>query len=102
VLIDQGRRNDEGQEYKTRNNTVRGNEMTFEGAVCAGGAADTQPEDANYDIIAKGNNRFDGNIYRVRGLDEPARFVWGRDVMDWVGFRRNGLEQNGRLILPDK
>jgi parallel beta-helix repeat protein len=102
VLIDQGRRNDAGQEYKTRNNIVRGNEMTFEGAVCAGGASDTQPEDENYDIIAKGNNRFDGNTYRVRGVSEPPQFVWGRDVTDWAGFRRNGLEQTGRLVLSDK
>jgi hypothetical protein len=102
VLIDQGRRNDAGQEYKTRNNIVRGNEMTFEGAVCAGGASDTQPEDENYDIITKGNNRFDGNTYRVRGVGEPPQFVWGRDVTDWAGFRRNGLEQTGRLVLSDK
>jgi hypothetical protein len=102
VLIDQGRRNDAGKEYKTRNNIVHGNEMTFEGAVCAGGASDTQPDDANYDIIAKGNNRFDGNTYRVRGVGEPPQFVWGRDITDWAGFRRNGLEQAGRLVLSDK
>lgn len=98
VLIDQGRRSDDGREYKTRNNVIRGNEMTFEGAPCAGGASDTMPNDENYDIIAKGNNLFDGNTYRVRRGSGPARFVWGRDVLDWDGFRRKGLEQNGRLV----
>jgi parallel beta-helix repeat protein len=99
VLIDQGRRSDDGKEYKTRNNTVHGNEMTFEGAPCAGGTSDTMPYDENFDIIAKGNNRFDDNIYRAPRQSGSARFVWGREVTDWDGFRRKGLEQKGRLIL---
>jgi Right handed beta helix region len=101
VLIDQGRRSETGKLYKTRNNTVQGNEMTFEGAPCAGGASDTKPEDENFAIIADGNNRFDANTYRVLGTS-PARFVWGQDVTDWEGFRSNGLEQSGRLVLIDK
>ena len=76
--------------------------MTFEGAACAGGASDTKPGDENFAIITNGNNRFDGNTYRVRSTSEPARFVWGHDVTDWDGFRRKGLEQNGRLVLSDK
>ncbi len=102
MLIDQGRRSDDGRKYKTRNNTVRANEMTFEGAACAGGTSDTKPDDENFTIITDGNNRFDGNTYRVRGASEPPRFVWGRDVTDWSGFQRKGLEQSGRLVLPDK
>ena len=43
MLIDQGRRNGDGKSYKTRNNTVRANDMTFEGAACAGGTSDTSP-----------------------------------------------------------
>jgi Right handed beta helix region len=101
VLIDQGRR-DDGNHYKTRNNTVRANEMTFEGAVCAGGASDTKPENENFGIISHGNNLFDGNTYRVRGGSEPQRFVWDQDVTDWNGFRGKGLEQSGHLILSDK
>jgi hypothetical protein len=101
MLIDQGRQ-DDGRQYKTRNNTVRANEMTFEGAVCAGGVSDTKPENENFTIITEGNNRFDGNTYRVRGGSEPPRFVWGQDVTDWSGFRGKGLEQSGRLILSDK
>jgi hypothetical protein len=98
VLIDQGRRSDDnGTEYKTRNNNVHGNEMTFEGAPCAGGVSDTMPHDANFDIIAKGNNVFDRNTYRVRRGSGPGRFVWGREVTDWNGFRKIGLERNGRL-----
>jgi len=37
VLVDQSRRIKGGGKYKTRNNTVRNNEMFFEGVACAGG-----------------------------------------------------------------
>jgi hypothetical protein len=99
MLIDQGRRSEDGRRYKTRNNTVRANEMTFEGAACAGGVSDTKPDDENFAIITDGNNRFDGNTYRVGRPSGPARFVWGQDVTDWDGFRRKGLERSGRLVL---
>jgi hypothetical protein len=99
MLIDQGRRTDSGAKYKTRDNIVRGNEITFEGAPCAGGVSDTKPEDENFAIIMNGNNRFDGNTYRVRATTGPARFVWGEDVTDWEGFRRKGLEQSGKLVV---
>lgn len=97
VLIDQGRR-DNGKRYKTRNNTVHANEMTFEAAACAGGASDTKPGNENYAIISEGDNRFDGNTYRVGRSDKRARFAWGHVVTDWDGFRRNGQERNGRLV----
>jgi hypothetical protein len=97
MLLDQGR-NDNGRKYKTRDNTIHANEMTFEGAACAGGVSDTKPDDENFAIIPDGNNRFDGNTYRVPRSSEPARFVWGRAVTDWDGFRRRGLEKNGRLV----
>jgi Right handed beta helix region len=99
MLIDQGRRSGNGKKYKTRNNTVRANKMTFEGAACGGGVSDTKPDDENFAIIMDGNNRFDGNTYRVPRNSEPARFVWGQDVTDWDGFRRKGLERSGRLVL---
>jgi hypothetical protein len=99
MLIDQGRRSEQGAIYKTRNNTVHGNEMTFEGAPCAGGASDTKPGDENFGIITNGNNRFDANTYRVQGTSGAARFVWGHDVTDWDGFRRKGLEQGGLLVF---
>ena len=101
VLIDQGRRSEKGAIYKTRNNTIRDNEMTFEGMPCAGGASDTKPEDENFAIIENGNNRFDANTYRLRGTSDRARFVWGHDVTDWNGFRSKGQEQSGRLVLPE-
>ena len=101
MLIDQGRR-DNGRSYKTRNNTIHGNEMTFEGAACAGGVSDTKPDNENFAIITGGNNRFDGNTYRVARPSEPARFVWGHTVTDWDGFRRRGLEKNGRLVLSER
>ena len=99
MLLDQGRRSDKGSEYKTRNNSVRSNAITFEGAPCAGGASDTARHDENFDIIAKGDNRFDGNVYRAPRNSGPDRFAWGREITDWAGFRRKGLEKNGRLDL---
>lgn len=102
TMIDQGRRSEKGAIYKTRNNTVHDNEMTFAGAPCAGGASENKPGDENFAIIANGNNRFDANTYRIQGTSGQPRFVWDQDVTDWDGFRRKGLEQSGRLILPDK
>ena len=99
MLIDQGRRNDAGGQYKTRNNTIHANEMTFDGAVCAGGVSDTKPGNENFGIITNGSNRFDGNTYRVRGASDAHRFVWDQDVTDWSGFRGKGLEESGRLVL---
>lgn len=99
ILIDQGRRNSDGRLYKTRNNIIRANDMTFEGAACAGGTSDTKPGTENFAIITDGGNLFDGNTYRVREQVGPARFVWGQDVGDWDGFRRKGQERSGRLIF---
>ena len=102
MLIDQGRR-DNGRSYKTRNNTIHGNEMTFEGAACAGGVSDTKPDNENFAIITDGNNRFDGNTYRVRAPERTAPASCGtRTVTDWSGFRGKGLEQNGRLVLSER
>jgi hypothetical protein len=100
VLIDQGRR-DNGTIYKTRNNTVLANEMTFEDGVCAGGVSDTKPGDENFAVITEGRNLFDGNTYRTQRPGSGARFVWGHDVTDWSGFRRRGQEKNGQLLLSD-
>jgi hypothetical protein len=97
MLLDQGR-DDNGRKYKTRNNTIHGNEMTFEGAACAGGVSDTKPDDENFAIITDGNNRFDGDVYRIARQSEPARFVWGHTVTDWDGLRSRGLEKNGHLV----
>jgi hypothetical protein len=99
VLIDQGRRTKDGGKYKTRNNTVRDNNLTFEGAACAGGVSDVSPDDENFRIIVDGDNSFDSNVYRVPQTSGPARFFWGHDVTDWDGFRRKGFEQGGQLIV---
>ena len=98
VLIDQGRR-DNGNRYKTRNNTVHANEMTFDDAACAGGVSDQKPGAENFGIIGDGNNLFDGNCVRLPRTSGPARFVWGHNVTDWDRFRRMGLEQGGQLIF---
>jgi Right handed beta helix region len=102
VLIDQGRLTKDGRKYKTRNNIVHDNDLTFEGAACGGGVSGVSYFDANYAIITDGNNRFDRNVYRVPRTSEPARFVWGHTVTDWDGFRRQRLEQNGQLLFTDE
>lgn len=100
VLIDQGRR-DNGNRYKTRNNTVLANDMTFEDGGCAGGVSDAKPGDENFAIISDGNNLFDSNTYRMPGPGLRERFVWGHDVTDWQGFRRRGQERRGQLLPSD-
>jgi parallel beta helix pectate lyase-like protein len=97
VLIDQGRR-DNGKRYKTSNNTVHANEMTFDDAACAGGVSDQKPGAENFGIIGDGNNLFDGNTYRVRQPGLAARFVWGQVITDWNGFRRRGQERSGQMV----
>jgi Right handed beta helix region/O-Antigen ligase len=108
VLIDQsraiqrvenGRVIEGGGKYKTRNNTVHHNEVTFEGSACAGGASDAWPGDENFTIISDGNNRFDANVYHVPHTRGRDRFVWGHSTLDWDGLRQRGLEPNGRLVL---
>jgi hypothetical protein len=106
MLIDQSRpfeggygRTEGGGRYKTRNNKIHDNEMTFEGAACAGGASDAKPGDENFSIITDGNNLFDRNVYRVPRTSGPPRFGWGHSTFDWNGFRANGMEPNGRLVV---
>jgi hypothetical protein len=99
VLIDQGRRNQDGRKYTTRNNTIRNNDLTFEGTACAGGVSDVNFYDENYAVIVEGNNSFDGDVYRVPRSSGPARFIWGHSVMDWDQFRQNGQEHAGQMIF---
>jgi parallel beta helix pectate lyase-like protein len=98
MLIDQGRRAEDGREYRTQNNIVHANEMTFQGTGCAGGASDTEARDPNFDIIQSGGNRFDGNSYHVLRRSGMPQFAWGREVTDWDGFRRLGQEPTGRIL----
>jgi hypothetical protein len=93
-------KSDSGGKYKTHNNKIHHNEITFEGAACIGGASDVEPGDENFFInITDGNNFFDSNIYRVPRMSGPARFVWGHETFDWEGWRRRGLESNGKLVI---
>jgi hypothetical protein len=73
--------------------------MTFEGGACAGGASDVKPGHENFNIIEDGNNVFDGNVYRVPRTSGPARFGWGRTILDWDGLRGKGVEVNGQLVI---
>ena len=101
MLIDQGR-NDRTHGtivlHKTRNNTVRFNDTTFEGNSCAGGVSDVARSNANYSIIENGNNRFDYNTYRIPKSAGRHVFAWGHAETDWDGARRLGFEPHGRLI----
>ena len=97
MLIDQSRQRTDGKKYKTQNNTVRNNKMLFEGSPCAGGVSDAQPGDENYEIITKGANVFDGNLYQIPRAADPPRFACGHAIFDWDGLRRTGVEPNGRL-----
>jgi hypothetical protein len=99
VLIDQNRATKNGAKYKTRNNSVHDNELTFEGAACAGGASDAKLGDENYAIITDGNNMFDRDVYRVARPAGPHRFVWGHKEFDWQGLRQQGLEPNGQFLV---
>jgi len=98
MLIDQGRLTDSGGTYKTRNNKIYRNDLTFEGAPCSGGISDTPPDSENYSIITDGNNLFDANVYRARTSKEE-RFPWGHHVLNWNGLRAAGLEPNGQLMF---
>lgn len=101
VLVDQSRRIRGGGKYKTRDDIVRDNVITFEGAACAGGVSDAPPGDENFDIIASGGNHFDHNIYIIPQQSGPARFVWGHSVYGWDEFRSQGQEANGALLIGD-
>jgi hypothetical protein len=99
VLVDQSRDIKGGGKYKTRDDIVRDNVTTFEGAPCAGGVSDAPPGDENFDIITSGGNRFDHNTYIVPRQSGPARFGWGHSEVGWDDFRGQGQEPNGALVL---
>ena len=98
MLIDQGRR-DDGLLYRTRNNSIYSNDIRFEGEPCLGGTTDLSPDHENFRTITDGNNRFDGNTYRVRQDARTFRFVWGdKEDLDWHGFQSAGQERKGRMV----
>jgi Right handed beta helix region len=99
ILVDQSRGKKAGGKYKTRDDIVRDNVVTFEGAACAGGVSDAPPGDENFDVITSGNNRFDDNTYIVPRQSGSARFVWGHSVFGWDEFRDQGQEPNGKLLM---
>uniref|UniRef100_Q07KW3 Right handed beta helix domain-containing protein n=1 Tax=Rhodopseudomonas palustris (strain BisA53) TaxID=316055 RepID=Q07KW3_RHOP5 len=95
VLIDQGRTaNRMGKLYKTTNNIIHDNRITFDGRGSMGGVSDTSPLSRNYNIIERGNNCFDRNTYRTRdGFD--VSFFWGHSEYDLKGFQKIGHEVHG-------
>lgn len=97
MLIDQNRWKVGGGFYKTRDNRVTSNDVTFLGRGSTGGVSVSDPAAANFAIIERGGNLFDRNIYRVApGLPAP-RFVWGTLETDFAGFRVRGQEGRGSL-----
>lgn len=99
MLIDQNRWKVGGGFYKTRDNRVTDNEITFLGRGSAGGVSDAAPNAENFGIIERGGNLFDRNRYRtVTGAPAP-RFVWGTVEMDFANFRGRGQEKQGSLTV---
>jgi hypothetical protein len=98
MLIDQNRRMKSDGTYKTQNNHVHDNALTFEGRSCAGGASDAAFGQENLLLIEEGGNTFDHNLYRVPQDSGPFRFAWGHQSYDWDDIRRMGIEINGRLL----
>lgn len=96
MLIDQNRQRATGGYYKTQNNSVHNNDITYLGAGWSGGASDAKPGAENFSIIEKGRNRFDHNTYRFPG-DLRPQFVWGRSLLDFTGFQGQGQERSGTL-----
>jgi parallel beta-helix repeat protein len=98
MLIDQGRErlSGTGGFYRTAENHVRCNRVTFLGEGAVGAASDVDPGSPNHGLIEAGSNRFDRNLYQAR-VDLPPTFVWGHDELDLVSFRAKGQERNGRV-----
>lgn len=97
MLIDQNRWKVGGGFYKTRDNRVTDNEITFMGRGSAGGVSVSDPSAENFAIIERGGNLFDGNRYQtITGAPAP-RFVWGTVEMDFANFRARGQEKQGSL-----
>ena len=78
ALVDQGRERDGQENYLTRQNTIRGNRLRFEGAGGrTGGVSDVLPGFPNYGIVETGGNRFEKNIYAVpKGAELAFAFGW--------------------------
>jgi pectate lyase len=85
--------------YKTSDNNITDNEITFDGPLCAGGASDAEADDEQFSIITDGNNFFDRNRYRVPRRNGIVNFAWGHAVLDWNGVRAHGLEIHSELDL---
>lgn len=100
MLIDQNRGPaPDGSLYKTANNRVYENRVTYEGDGGGGGISDADPGMENYSIIEEGGNLFDSNLYRMPHAGEEVRFPWGHEEYDLEGFRALGQERNGRVVF---
>ncbi|WP_332692898.1 right-handed parallel beta-helix repeat-containing protein [Bosea sp. (in: a-proteobacteria)] len=97
MLIDQNRWKVGGGFYKTRDNRVTGNDITFLGRGSTGGVSVSDPGAANFAIIERGGNLFDRNVYRTTPGSPAPRFVWGTLETDFSGFRARGQEGQGSL-----
>jgi hypothetical protein len=98
MLIDQSRPNQDGGRYETRNVLISGNDLTFDGHGCAGGASDAPEGDPNELIIENGGNVFSNNTYRIPQERGSFSFSWGHRSFDWEEIKRRGIEEGGRLV----
>ena len=98
LLIDQRREKDGGGLYRTQNNSVHHNDITFLGAGDMGGVSDARTPEGDDMIISNGENNFDFNTYRLTLPGSTIEFVWGHASLDWEGFRGMGQEKNGVLL----
>ena len=96
MLVDQNRRRAGGGFYKTEHDRVFDNKITFLGSGFIGGVSDAPPAAANAGIIQTGENSFEHNDYNAAPGSQP-QFIWGQDLLDFVGFRLQGQEIRGSL-----
>lgn len=97
AIVDQGRARDDGTLYQAARNRVEGNLVRFEGTHGRMGAAsDVAPGSANSGAIEAGDNRFEGNLYRVPpGFS--GEFAWGARTLPFRSVPVGGQERDGRL-----
>jgi len=95
VIIEQDRVNEEDVPYFSRNNRVHDNTVVHMDNEGVSGAGTDVAQRADF-FYKQSNNVFDNNTYYVAN---PAStyWYWG-GLIDWEGFRANGLEPNGVLV----
>jgi len=93
TIVDQKRGGDALGEFRSSNDQVTGNTITYKGDTGrSGGASDREK---TFDR----NNVFDGNIYHFLGAKGTKGHFYWAGGLDWDGFRAAGNEKNGQLAI---